>query len=133
MSNPGIGVMLHALSGGSKHDPKDYVGLNIISAKLDDNQLKISFNNGKTVRIYDNGQSCCEVRYMRTDDNVEFLVGKTFQGIECKSAEDANSEYSEVHEIVFLEIKTDKGSVTFSNHNEHNGYYGGFGLTIDED
>jgi hypothetical protein len=29
-------------------------------------------------------------------------------------------------------IGTDVGFITLTNHNEHNGYYGGFGLTITE-
>jgi hypothetical protein len=33
-----------------------------------------------------------------------------------------------VHETQFLIVDTTKGSFTIVNHNEHNGYYGGFGL-----
>ena len=29
------------------------------------------------------------------------------------------------HEVCFLEVGTDDGFITISNHNEHNGYYGG--------
>ena len=32
----------------------------------------------------------------------------------------------DVHEIQFLDVKTDKGIFQMANNNEHNGYYGGF-------
>jgi hypothetical protein len=31
-----------------------------------------------------------------------------------------------VHEVAFLEVTTDRGVFQMKNHNEHNGYYGGF-------
>ena len=34
--------------------------------------------------------------------------------------------------MAFLEIGTEIGAVTVVTHVEHNGYYGGFGLTIEE-
>lgn len=33
-----------------------------------------------------------------------------------------------MHEVQFLHVKTSKGSFAVSNHNEHNGYYGGFNV-----
>ena len=135
MTNPGIGAMLHYLSGGSEHNAEEYVGQKVASAKLntetDPEYVEIAFEGGKTIRIMDAGQSCCESRYITCDDDFASLVGGTLLGIETKSVPDIEGEY-EVHEQVFIEIKTDKGSVTFTTHNEHNGYYGGFGLTIEE-
>jgi hypothetical protein len=132
MSQPGIGAMLHYLSGGSDHDPKEYYGKKIVSAKLDDNRLNIDFEDGVRIAIFDNGQSCCESRYMTTSDDVAWLVGKTLKAITCKDGPDEEDTGGDVHEQVFLEIMTEDGCIMFANHNEHNGYYGGFGLTIVE-
>lgn len=35
---------------------------------------------------------------------------------------------NDVHEVQFLVVHTDKGDLTMSSHNEHNGYYGGFSI-----
>ena len=34
------------------------------------------------------------------------------------------------HDVVFVDIRTDKAFVTIATHNEHNGYYGGFELSL---
>jgi hypothetical protein len=130
----GIGAMLHYLGGGSEHDPKEYYGRVISAVAMEDDRLRISFADGKTIELWDNGQSCCEHRYMRTDDNLEALVGGKLVRIEAKPGPDnaSDDEYGEEHEIVFVEVGTDQAFITISNHNEHNGYYGGFGLTITE-
>ena len=131
MSQPGLGAMLHYLSGGSPKSASDYYGQKIVSASLDDDALKLGLDSGKTIKIWDNGQSCCESRYMRTDDQVASLVGHTLTRIEAKEAPNEPDEYGE-HEVVFVEVGTDQNFVTIASHNEHNGYYGGFGLSIDE-
>jgi len=136
MNNLGLGAMIHYLSGGSENSADKYYGRKIKTASLVDNKLVIEFTGkhetGKIIHVYDNGQSCCESRYMTTDDNLSDLRGGKLTEIKLKYAEDETGEYGDVHEICFLEVSTDKGSVVFANHNEHNGYYGGFGLTIVE-
>lgn len=132
MSQIGDGAMLHALRGGSEHSASEYVGRGIVAASISDDRLRLSFADGKAIEIWDNGQSCCEHRYMRTDDDVSSLVGHTLTRIEARDAPDVEDEYGGVHEQVFVEIGTDAGFITIANHNEHNGYYGGFGLTITE-
>ena len=126
----GIGSMLHELSGGSKHNPDEFYGREISEAKLEENTLKLKFSDGIIIEIRDNGQSCCENRYMSCDDDLETLIGHKLLRIEAKDGPSVNGEYDEYHEQVFVEIGTDAGFVTLVNHNEHNGYYGGFGLTI---
>ncbi len=76
---------------------------------------------------------------MRTDDDLNDLIGGTLIAIEVRDASDIEQkkeegklEYLDVLDLCFMEIKTDKYSVTFSNHVEHNGYYGGFSLDIKE-
>lgn len=135
MSQPGIGAMLHYLSGGSSNDPKKYLGKTVEKAEVIDNKFHINFTDGTKIQIFDDGQSCCEHRYMTCDDDLSKIVGGKLISIETKpgAAPEKEEEYSsESHEVVFLDIQTDKGFVTFATHNEHNGYYGGFGLNIEE-
>lgn len=131
MGQLGIGAMIHHLGGGSEHSASEYVGKKITAAEMADEKLTLTFDDGKKIAIWDNGQSCCENRYMTTDDNIQSLVGGKLKNIEAKPGPNAEAEYDE-HEIVFVEVSTGKGFITIVNHNEHNGYYGGFGLTITE-
>lgn len=145
MSQLGIDAMLHMLGGGSEHSASEYYDRKIVAAEIVNagaggafggehtDQLRLTFLDGTKIAIWDNGQSCCESRYMRTDDNIQSLVGHTLARIEIKEAAAETDEDGGTHEICFVEIGTDDGFVTISNHNEHNGYYDGFGLTITED
>lgn len=129
--NIGIGAMFHYLSGGSANSADKYYGKKITSAKMEEERLTLGLEGGPAIQIWDDGQSCCESRYMRTDDDVRTLIGGTLQRIEAKEGPTVDDDY-DVHEQVFVEVATDKGFITIANHNEHNGYYGGFGLTITE-
>tara|TARA_R110000868_G_scaffold63218_1_gene190520 strand:+ start:72 stop:473 length:402 start_codon:yes stop_codon:yes gene_type:complete len=131
MTQVGIGAMLHALGGGSENAAEKYYGRNIVSAKLTEERLTIGFDDGIAIQIWDDGQSCCESRYITTDDDVQSLVGNVLRRIEAKDGPNAEDDYGD-HEQVFVEVGTDQGFITLVNHNEHNGYYGGFGLTITE-
>ncbi len=116
-----------------------YYGRKIVDALIEDNLMKITFEDGVKIRIYDDGQSCCELRYMRTDDDVKTLIGGTLLKIFVKGVGEEKEKHEgkyfddDYHEVAFLEIQTDKSFVTLSTHNEHNGYYGGFGLAVEED
>jgi len=126
---PGFGY------SGSEHRPDDYVGKVVAFAWLngEDNKFYLKFEDGKQIAIWDCGQSCCEKRYMRTDDDPQDLVGGKLIGIVARPVANDENPYGDYcHEICFVEVSTDKGHVVFSNHNEHNGYYGGFVLTITE-
>lgn len=129
----GIGAMLHYLGGGSENAADKYYGKVVSSVKMEEDRLKIGFTDGTNIHIWDNGQSCCESRYMNTDDDLQSLVGGKLIRIEAKHGPDKEGEYGEMHEQVFVEVATEKGWITIANHNEHNGYYGGFGLTITEE
>lgn len=135
MTDRGFGAALFLLGGGSKHSSAEYVGKLITEAQLADNSLLITFDDGIKLNIYDDAQSCCEKRWMSTDDDVGDLVGKRWKHAMIKdaSSNQPDDSYGSVEEIQFLEIMTEDGTtVTFANHNEHNGYYGGFGITIDQ-
>lgn len=121
---------------GTSEDLEKYKGLVIKKANLDreaePDRINIEFVSGGKIFIYDNGQSCCEHRYITCDDDFDTLLGGKLLNIEVKKYEDKEADY-DVHEKCFVEISTDKGFVTFTTHNKHNGYYGGFGLTIVKD
>lgn len=117
-------------SGAQFITPETIYGKRILAALFEDNFIALGMENGLTVKIYDGDQSCCEHRYMSTDDDTSFLIGKILTGIEIKEGPTIEAEHEE-HEQAFLEIRTAEGSITYCTHNEHNGYYGGFGLTLE--
>jgi hypothetical protein len=126
--------MLHHLGGGSRHSANEFYGRRITKAALVEgdspNGIILQFEDGVTIRVWDDGQSCCESRYTSTDDDLSKIIGGTLRRIEVKEAPPVADQYGE-HEQLFVEIGTDECFVTLVTHNEHNGYYGGFGLTID--
>lgn len=134
MGQPGIGVLIGAL-GGNDATAKTFtaaVGKTIKSIELrGDDALYIDFEEGGAIRIRDDGQSCCETRYMRTDDDLASFVGAKLLDGELKEAPSRRDEYGDEHEVQFLELKTTRGSITMTSHNEHNGYYGGFWIVVE--
>ena len=134
MSEVEIGTILHHLSGGDANAPGDYVGRMVTSAVLDreENEFFLTFADGTKISIYDKHQLCCENRYMTCDDEVDCLVGGTLVHVVAKAGPVDDSNEHIRHEQVFVEIATTKGSIVITNHNKHNGYYGGFELTIME-
>jgi hypothetical protein len=131
MGQMGIGAMIHMLGGGSEHSASEYYGRTICGAEIVDNRLRLTLDGGQKIEIWDNGQSCCESRYMTCDDDLNSLCGHKIVRIEAKDGPNQSADDDE-HETCFVEVGTDKGFVTLTNHNEHNGYYGGFSLTITE-
>lgn len=128
MSNLGLGLIIKML--GSDRASVDAftnaMGKTISSLKLGaDDALHFVFTDGSKLKISDDGQSCCEHRYMRTDDDLSEFIGAKLLDAEIKEAPNVVNEYEE-HEVQFLEVKTDRGVFTMASHNEHNGYYGGF-------
>ena len=106
-------------------------GLNktIKDLKITDDNLNFVFEDDTTLSLYDGGQSCCEHRYMKCDDKLSDYIGQKLIDVEIKNYKNLNVDDSwSEHEVQFVEIKTDKDFFTIVNHNEHNGYYGGFSL-----
>lgn len=131
MTTPGLGVMLRAMYGNedSVAALTAALGKTFTSITLGtDDALHFVFDDGTKIKLADEGQSCCESRYMRTDDNLAEFVGTQFLGAEVKDAPPIESDAYGDHEVQFLEIKTNKGVFTVASHNEHNGYYGGFSI-----
>ncbi len=126
MNQLGIGVVINMLGGNEEtvKAVKQCVGKVIKDLALIDDHLVFTFDEFK-VEFYDDGQSCCESRYMTTDDDISEFIGAIFNSVEIKETESIDTEFEE-HEIEFLQFNTSKGDITFASHNEHNGYYGGF-------
>lgn len=136
MSQLGFSVMLNMLMGGDRGASKLQASLNKKIAKLelqsgDPDRLYFEFEDGENMSLRDDGQSCCEHRYMTTDDDLPHYVGAELLGIEVADGPDAEDEYGECHEQQFLRINTSKGVLVVVTHNEHNGYYGGFSLVVE--
>ena len=134
VDNLGLGVMLQMLSGSGERSRRAVaasVGKKIISTKVEDDVVTLVFEGGAVLRLRDDGQSCCERRYLMTDDDPAELAGTTLVDIEIREAPYEDDGDGECHEVRFLAIKTDQGTLTFACHNEHNGYYGGFSITAE--
>ncbi len=103
-------------------------GAKIKTVYLDgDWSLLFDLEDGRTLEFRDNGQSCCEHRYMHCDDDLPSFVGAEILGADLGEPENLPST-GEEHEMQFLRVMTSRGAIVVSNHNEHNGYYGGFNL-----
>lgn len=103
----------------------------IVETAMIDDHFYLMLDNNVLVDIFDAGQSCCEQRHMKCDDDITGVVGQHLRGIVEKPT-DADGETYGVHEILFVEILTDEGGcLSLVNHNEHNGYYGGFTLSVE--
>jgi hypothetical protein len=130
MSQLGMGVLINALGGGTDSAEAFSGSMGKIIAALslgDDDALHFEFSDGTKMRLFDDGQSCCESRYMRTDDDLTYFIGAQLLDAEVKDAPNMPDEWGD-HEVQFLEVKTSKGCFTMASHNEHNGYYGGFAI-----
>lgn len=135
MSQLGFGVMINMLGGNrdSVAAVQAAVGKTITSVKLDDDRLKFEFEDGSRLTLWDDGQSCCESRYMQTDDDLPYYVGAKFLNAEVRDGGSTEGEYVDTHEIQFLVITTDRGTFSMASHNQHNGYYGGFSIQASAD
>jgi len=137
MSNLGFGVMIHQLFGDNRRSAEVLlraIGKTITALHLgNDNALHFEFEDCYKMKLFDDGQSCCESRYMTTDDNLAYFVGAELMDVEVREAPTVVGEYGEEHEVQFLVITTSKGCFTMESHNEHNGYYGGFAIEVAEE
>jgi hypothetical protein len=129
--NLGIGVMLNYLGGNEETVKaiKSSIGKKITNICIDESveKLNITLDDNSILSIYDDGQSCCENRYMNCDDNFEDFIGDELRDFELKEIDIKEDEWED-HEIKFLDVITNKGRFQIANHNEHNGYYGGFAI-----
>ena len=128
----GLGVMIQHLGGNEESvvAMKASIGETIKHVEItSDDQLSIQLANKTTLTFTDEGQSCCEHRYMSTDDDLKYYFGAELLGAEIREGGSKDSEYGECLDSEFLVVQTSKGDFTIVNYNEHNGYYGGFWVT----
>ena len=111
----------------------ELAGLVIESISEDDAGMAIRFTDGSRICIFDDGQSCCESRYVTCDDDLTGLAGGSLLHIDKAAVGDApevkEDDYG-CHDVAFVRVQTTKGGFTLVTHNEHNGYYGGFSLKV---
>jgi hypothetical protein len=99
----------------------------------DSDSLTFVFTDKTKYEIRDEGQSCCERRYMNTDDCLNNFKGSKFVNAEVRDGPgEENIDDFQVNESQFLIVTTTKGQFTVVNYNEHNGYYGGFSVVLKE-
>lgn len=101
----------------------------IKALSISDDEIMLTFEGAKGLIFWDEGQQCCERRFMRTDDDLDQFKDARFIGAELLDGPTTTKE-DLVCDIQFLVIKTDRGNITMSSHNEHNGYYSGFEIEV---
>ena len=102
------------------------VGKTITSVSLKDDLLKMSFDDNTEMVLWDDTLGCCEVRHTSSDDELTYYVGSKLLGIEIADVRNGQPGSQGQMDILFLNVTTSKGVFTLQNHNDHNGYYGGF-------
>lgn len=130
----GVGAMMGLIGGNAEtvEALKGALGKTIAAAEVDkeNDRLVLRFTDGSALSASDQGQSCCEHRYMTCDDDLAPFVGATFVGMELREGPETLDDYGGPHEQEFLLVNTSAGTFTVANHNEHNGYYGGFSVVL---
>lgn len=74
---------------------------------------------------------CCETRYFECADDLSEYTNSTILAAYLSLSTLVTATGDDTHEVAFLRIMTTVGELTFSAHNEHNGYYSGFSLIIE--
>ena len=125
----GIRVMLSMIFGDADTPVvlRSAIGKTVSNLELKDNKLQLEFSDGTGVCIFDDGQTCCEYRYITTDDDLGYYIGSSLTDIEVADGSSIEVD-GEWHETQFLRVATSAGMFVCETHNEHNGYYGGFCL-----
>src|SRR5688572_26528754 len=85
--NMGVGALVHMLGGGSRHNASEFYGRTVIAAGLSDERLSLTLEDGEIIQIWDDGQSCCESRYITCDDDLSKIIGGKLVRIETREAE----------------------------------------------
>lgn len=136
----GVGAIC-ALLGGNTDSAAAYsaaIGRPIAELAIDpdanrgDGALRVVFADGFRLLIEDQGRSCCESRWMHTDDDLSAFVGATFCGAEVAEGP-TEGEGGDPRESAFLRVLTSRGDFTVVTYNHHNGYYGGIAVQCREE
>jgi hypothetical protein len=128
----GFNIALNILSGHGHGDVSAYQaskGKTIAALYADGNELRFDFTDGTYITLTDDGQTCCENRYVTCDEDLAPFVGATLMSVEIREAPNIEDKYGS-HEVQFMVTTTSQGQFTVATHNEHNGYYGGFWINV---
>lgn len=133
LSKLGVGAMIQMLSSNedSVNAFQTALGKVIKRVWLDDDAkedgaLCFEFDDNSGLLLFDCARSCCESRYMHTDDDLAPFVGATFLGVEIRDGPvEVEDDWGGTKETQFMDVKTSKGMFQVCTYNEHNGYYGG--------
>jgi hypothetical protein len=109
---------------------KQFKDKTITSIVIDNNKLTLSFNDNTSLIFRDDGQDCCEYRYMHTDDDLNYFNNSKLLNAKILEGPTIDSGDDDIKECEFLIITTSKGDFTIQNYNKNNGYYGGFNITV---
>lgn len=101
---------------------------------------KIVTDQQEITLLISNGQDCCEDwGYLLTEDEADKYIGAELLGIELTDLNRTNHTFADWREegydgpnnisldagdVMFVDIKTSKGTLQFAAYNGHNGYYG---------
>lgn len=90
MQQLGLGVVINMLGGNEStvNALNVCLGQKIEKVWLDEenNRLRFLFKNKVKMSMWDNGQSCCESRYMRTDDDLSEFANTILKDVEISDA-----------------------------------------------
>jgi hypothetical protein len=106
------------------------LGKRFMNVSLSENKLTFLFEDGTVLQLTDNAQSCCEKRWMSCDDELPKFDYDVLLDMEVRDASKVDHDDYDVHDEQFLIVTTSSGVFTVVDHNEHNGYYGGFDLSV---
>lgn len=124
-----LGVMLRELGHRSNTEKvRASIGKVIRKLTIADDCLSFRFDDDTSLHPRDMGQSCCESRYMTCEDDLSRFIGGRLLDLTLSDAPTQDGDLDSQHDIQFLHVATSNGTFSVSNHNEHNGYYGGFSL-----
>lgn len=110
---------------------KDVI-LRVLLVKGDgEDKLCVYTTDGMVREFKDDGQCCCEDRYMTcNEEGLDYFIGATYLGYDISDFTQEDDVEGYINEAQLLNIRTDRGVFTVVTHNEHNGYYGGFNVVM---
>lgn len=100
------------------------IGQPLLLARIEDTRLHLTFPGG-TLTLDDQGADCCATHYITCDDDLA-RVGGDLVYVRVDDAPSIEDPNGECHDVEFLTVRTTTDTFQCANHNEHNGYYGGF-------
>jgi hypothetical protein len=103
--------------------PEMGIGKVIKKIEIDNIVLLITFEDYSVLTVWDDKQTCCEERYMSTDDDLSYQIGAVFMGLEVLPTEDDP-------DVQFMHLRTNRSVVVCTSYTDcgESGYYTGFDI-----